>query len=113
MIEKAGKDFMLITSTSVPSIALHATRGRAPRAHELPRSAARTKERESTITCPECGAAKGEVMPTDACQFLYECSACGSVLRPREGHCCVFCSYGNVPCPPRQLERTGTTSRES
>ena len=70
-------------------------------------------ERESTITCPECGAAKREVMATDACQFFYECSACGSLLRPREGHCCVFCSYGSVPCPPRQLERAGTASRES
>ncbi len=28
---------------------------------------------ESTITCPQCGHAKTEVMPTDACLFFYDC----------------------------------------
>ncbi|HEX6268144.1 MAG TPA: GDCCVxC domain-containing (seleno)protein [Burkholderiales bacterium] len=23
-------------------------------------------------------------------------------LAPRAGDCCVFCSYGDVPCPPIQ-----------
>ena len=41
-------------------------------------------------------------MPTDACQFFYECKGCGTVLRPLPGDCCVFCSYGSVPCPPIQ-----------
>jgi hypothetical protein len=57
---------------------------------------------ESTITCPQCGAAKVEMMPTDACQFFYDCSGCGTLLRPKQGDCCVFCSYGSVPCPPVQ-----------
>src|SRR5215469_10401812 len=26
---------------------------------------------ESTITCPHCGTAKAETMPTDVCQFFY------------------------------------------
>jgi len=42
-------------------------------------------------------------MPTDACVVFHRCNACGSVLRPRTGDCCVFCSYGTVPCPPVQL----------
>jgi len=25
------------------------------------------------------------------------------VLKPLTGDCCVFCSYGTVPCPPIQL----------
>lgn len=58
---------------------------------------------KSVITCPECGAAREEQMPTDACQWFYECRACGVLLRPRQGDCCVFCSYGTVPCPPVQL----------
>ena len=41
-------------------------------------------------------------MPTDACLFFHECSACHVLLRPRAGDCCVFCSYGSVPCPPIQ-----------
>jgi hypothetical protein len=58
-----------------------------------------------TITCPSCGAQKAEVMPTDACLFFYDCASCGAQLRPKPGDCCVFCSYGSVPCPPRQAAR--------
>ena len=59
---------------------------------------------KSTLTCPECGHQKTETMPTDACQFFYDCEGCSAVLRPLEGDCCVFCSYGTLPCPPKQLE---------
>jgi len=57
---------------------------------------------ESTLTCPACGTAKTETMPTDACQFFYECTGCGELLRPKSGDCCVFCSYGSIACPPVQ-----------
>lgn len=57
---------------------------------------------KSTITCPVCGFAKEEEMPADACQFFYECSHCKALLKPKPGDCCVFCSYGTVPCPPVQ-----------
>lgn len=57
---------------------------------------------QSTLTCPECGAAREETMPQDACQWFYECMGCGAVLRPKPGDCCVFCSYGTAPCPPIQ-----------
>lgn len=57
---------------------------------------------ESLLTCPHCGFATREVMPTDACQFFYECRNCNRLLRPKSGDCCVFCSYGSVPCPPVQ-----------
>lgn len=57
---------------------------------------------ESTISCPTCGHAQRETMPTDACQFYYECLGCHTLLRPKPGHCCVFCSYGSVVCPPIQ-----------
>ena len=59
---------------------------------------------ESIISCPRCGVTKTETMPTDACQYFYECTGCGTKLRPKSGDCCVFCSYGSVPCPPRQAE---------
>ena len=64
-------------------------------------------ELESVITCPHCGFAKRERMPTDACQFFYECSGCGTRLKPKPGDCCVFCSYGSVPCPPVQMDGRG------
>jgi hypothetical protein len=62
-------------------------------------------ELRSTLTCPRCGHRETEAMPTDACQFFYDCKGCGAVLRPLEGDCCVFCSYGTVPCPPVQDAR--------
>ena len=61
---------------------------------------------ESVLRCPECGFEKSEIMPTDACQYYYECTACGTLLRPKAGDCCVFCSYGSVKCPPVQLQRS-------
>jgi hypothetical protein len=60
---------------------------------------------ESVLTCPRCGQRSHEIMPTDACQFFYECRGCAALLRPKAGDCCVFCSYGTVKCPPIQLER--------
>ena len=57
---------------------------------------------ESTITCPECGVSTTETMPTDACQYFYDCKGCGEVLKPKAGDCCIFCSYGDVACPPIQ-----------
>jgi rubredoxin len=59
----------------------------------------------SIITCPKCGFSKEEIMPTDSCQFFYECSNCGRILKPKKGDCCVFCSYGSVKCPP--IQETG------
>ncbi|MGD9471209.1 MAG: GDCCVxC domain-containing (seleno)protein [Novosphingobium sp.] len=59
---------------------------------------------ESTITCPHCGERTTELMPTDACRFFYRCEGCGVTLRPLDGDCCVFCSYGTVHCPPRQCD---------
>jgi len=59
----------------------------------------------STLTCPECGHASRDEMPADACQFFYDCKGCGAVLRPQPGDCCVYCSYGDVPCPPVQKDK--------
>lgn len=51
---------------------------------------------ESIITCPHCGHKDTEVMPTDACQFFWDCQECGEKLKPKQGDCCVFCSYGSA-----------------
>ncbi len=57
---------------------------------------------KSTIICPECGYQSTDEMPTDACQWFYDCDGCGAVLKPKPGDCCVYCSYGDVKCPPIQ-----------
>jgi hypothetical protein len=61
----------------------------------------------STITCPQCGYQSSEAMPTEACQFFFDCKGCGVRLKPKPGDCCVFCSYGDVPCPPVQESSSG------
>lgn len=58
---------------------------------------------QSVITCPKCGYKKEETMPTDSCQWYYECESCKTLLKPLHGDCCVFCSYGSIKCPPIQL----------
>ena len=57
---------------------------------------------DSTITCPACAHRHTERMPEDACMFFYVCTACGTRMKPLPGDCCVFCSYGDVKCPPIQ-----------
>jgi hypothetical protein len=59
---------------------------------------------ESIVTCPICGHAESEIMPTDQCIFFYECTSCHERLRPKPGDCCVFCSYGSMKCPPIQTQ---------
>ncbi len=62
-------------------------------------------ELRSTITCPECGHQSTETMPVDFCQYLYDCKGCDVLLKPKAGDCCVFCSFGSLPCPSVQQER--------
>jgi hypothetical protein len=59
----------------------------------------------SLTTCPNRGGRVEEQMPTDACLYFYERSSRGFLLRPKPGHCCVFCSFGNVQCPPIPLSQ--------
>ncbi|WP_292445925.1 GDCCVxC domain-containing (seleno)protein [Methylibium sp.] len=59
---------------------------------------------DSMLSCPHCGHVRQERMPTDACLWFYECGQCRSLLTPKPGDCCVFCSYGTVPCPPVQQQ---------
>lgn len=57
---------------------------------------------QSEITCPNCGHKKIESLPTDVCQISYTCEKCKTVLHPKEGDCCVFCTHGNHKCPSKQ-----------
>ena len=59
---------------------------------------------KAALTCPKCGHAQTTDMPTNACQFFYECVNCKTVLRPKGEDCCVFCSYADTKCPMKQAE---------
>jgi len=60
---------------------------------------------KSNLKCPKCGAVQKVEMPTDACQHFYKCGHCDEMLKPKEGDCCVFCSYADSKCPPKQQEQ--------
>jgi hypothetical protein len=59
---------------------------------------------ETILTCPVCGARQKAIMPGNACQHFYECTHCHTILKPKSGDCCVFCSYAENQCPVRQRE---------
>ena len=48
---------------------------------------------QSTITCPKCNHQTTEQMPTNYCQYYWECPHCKKDLKPKQGDCCVYCSY--------------------
>lgn len=62
---------------------------------------------KATLTCPKCQYGQTVKMPTNACQHFYKCVNCGEILKPKEGDCCVFCSYADSKCPPKQEEALG------
>ncbi len=62
---------------------------------------------QSIIKCPYCGFEKEETMPTDSCTSSYECTKCKKIMEPKEGDCCVFCTYGSVKCPAKQQGSDG------
>lgn len=60
----------------------------------------------SIITCPVCLHKQEETMPTNACQYFYKCTNCQTILKPKQGDCCVYCSYGSIPCPSMQQDKS-------
>jgi hypothetical protein len=40
-------------------------------------------ELQSTITFFACGHQATETMPTDACQYMYDCKRCGAQMKPK------------------------------
>jgi len=62
-------------------------------------------ELQSVITCPACNYKALDAMPTEACQYIYDCKRCGHRMKPVRGKCCVYCSYGSAKCPSMQSDR--------
>ncbi len=64
----------------------------------------------STLTCPVCNKRSHDQMPGNASVYFYDCMRCGTVIKPMPRMCCVYCSYGDVPCPTWQ--RVGTRIKD-
>jgi hypothetical protein len=69
-------------------------------------------ELTSTIVCPACGHRRAETMAEDAIQVFYRCENCGTLMKPKWGKCCVFCSYGDVKCPASQQKGRHSVVKE-
>jgi hypothetical protein len=61
----------------------------------------------SVITCPVCGHQSPEKMSESSCLYFWKCTFCGEIIKPETGDCCVFCSYGDHPCPPVKQRDSG------
>ena len=47
--------------------------------------------------CQSC-----QCVTMDTMDAITDCKNCKAVLKPLAGDCCVYCSYGDVKCPPIQ-----------
>lgn len=56
------------------------------------------------LTCPFCGFREVLAIPANFCLIAHRCTNCNMQIKPTPGDCCVFCSYGDVLCLPRQQE---------
>ncbi|MBS1651070.1 MAG: hypothetical protein JSU07_03580 [Bacteroidetes bacterium] len=45
---------------------------------------------------------KTELTPTDECVITYVCKKYGAEMHPKNGDCCVFCTYEAHKCPSKQ-----------
>lgn len=63
-----------------------------------------TPSKSSEITCPKCGHTEIEKLPTEVCLIKYNCKNCDAELTPKEGDCCVYCTYGTHKCPSMQVQ---------
>lgn len=60
---------------------------------------------QSLLVCPQCHHQYQVEMPEDSCVISFDCERCANVLQSNSGDCCVFCSYGSVPCPSIQQKQ--------
>ncbi|HFQ15066.1 MAG TPA: hypothetical protein ENK41_01820 [Rhodobacteraceae bacterium] len=59
-------------------------------------------EYHTVLTCPHCGHRSRQSMPDLQTLTRWNCNNCHTDIQPRPGECCVFCSFGSVPCPDAQ-----------
>ena len=67
---------------------------------------------KSELTCPKCNFLYQEVMLENVCQTYYRCPHCRAQIKAKEGECCVFCSYGDTPCPNAQFVGSSCCGRD-
>ena len=66
----------------------------------------------ATLTCPHCGQAQEVEMLEHACVAVHDCQHCGVRIKTKDGACCVYCSYADIPCPDAQLSAKSCCANE-
>ena len=62
-------------------------------------------ETRATMTCPFCDKSYEVEMPIKYCFLRFTCPKCKKDIIPEKDDCCVFCSYADKKCPPKQLQK--------
>ncbi|MCW3076432.1 MAG: hypothetical protein JWO32_1041 [Bacteroidetes bacterium] len=60
---------------------------------------------KSVVVCPVCKFKRELFMAANHFLKVYECEECNALLKTDKKQCCIFCSYGSVPCIPVQMEK--------
>jgi len=55
------------------------------------------------LRCPHCNATEMVEMPEYASQQYHRCQQCKQLIQAPSDACCVFCAYGDMPCPTAQI----------
>lgn len=58
--------------------------------------------RESTLVCPRCNHGERMMMAENSSLVVHVCQSCGLEMHRLPGNCCLFCTWGTVPCPTAQ-----------
>lgn len=69
----------------------------------MPNFPKKTIKTVANLTCPHCGFKQQVRMPESGCQYFYRCQSCQQIIKSKPGDCCVFCSYADTKCPPKQM----------
>ena len=59
-----------------------------------------TVKLQSIITCPNCGHRKEETMPTDSCQYFYECEKMQDRFKTKTGRLLCVLQLRNSALSP-------------
>jgi hypothetical protein len=57
----------------------------------------------SVLQCTGCGFTQEFEMPQYASRKHFYCPDCRKAHQSRKEECCIYCSYGSVPCPQQQV----------
>ncbi len=65
---------------------------------------------ESILTCPNCSHQKQEKLLENTFPTRFRCGNCQEMAEVKLGDCCIYCSFGDIPCLQSQIEGSSCCS---